>query len=210
MYLALGERLAAASSGHPGRPARPRLQCAQGAARAVRRPIRRPCCATCSTGSASIAHIMVGHSWGGTLALTFALDFPQRAAGLVLIAAPTHPGFSAISWLNAALAGPLGWLFARTLALPFGVALIWPGFAHGFPAADDARDIQAHRGDAGAAAGNADGQLGRCRRSRSVSRARKPGVTPRSPCRPSRSPAMPIRSRRPRAMPRNLPPPRRS
>jgi pimeloyl-ACP methyl ester carboxylesterase len=71
--------------------------------------------------------ILVGHSWGGTLALTFALDFPERAAGLVVIAAPTHPGFSAVSWLNTALAGPLGWLFARTLALPFGVALIWPG-----------------------------------------------------------------------------------
>ena len=39
--------------------------------------------------------IMVGHSWGGTLALAFALDFPERAAGLVIIAAPTHPGFGA-------------------------------------------------------------------------------------------------------------------
>ena len=26
--------------------------------------------------------IVVGHSWGGLLALTFALDYPQRAAGL--------------------------------------------------------------------------------------------------------------------------------
>ena len=71
--------------------------------------------------------ILVGHSWGGTLALTFALDFPQRAAGLVLVAPPTHPGFAAISWVNTALAGPLGWLLARTLAFPFGVALIWYG-----------------------------------------------------------------------------------
>jgi len=71
--------------------------------------------------------IVVGHSWGGTLALAFALDFPQRAAGLVLVAAPTHPGVWRMNWLNKLLAGPLGWLFARTLALPFGAVLIGPG-----------------------------------------------------------------------------------
>jgi pimeloyl-ACP methyl ester carboxylesterase len=71
--------------------------------------------------------ILVGHSWGGTLALAFALDFPERAAGLVVIAPPTHPGFSTMGRVNAWLAGPLGWLFARTLAFPFGVALMWPG-----------------------------------------------------------------------------------
>jgi pimeloyl-ACP methyl ester carboxylesterase len=71
--------------------------------------------------------ILVGHSWGGTLALTFALDFPQRVAGLVLIAPPTHPGLYRMTKLNAVLATPIGWLFAHTLALPFGVVLIWPG-----------------------------------------------------------------------------------
>ncbi len=71
--------------------------------------------------------IIVGHSWGGTMALTFALDFPQRAAGLVLIAAPTHPGLWRMTKLNALLASPIGWLFAHTLALPFGAILIWPG-----------------------------------------------------------------------------------
>jgi pimeloyl-ACP methyl ester carboxylesterase len=71
--------------------------------------------------------IVVGHSWGGTLALTFALDFPARVAGLVLVAPATHPGLWPMTRLNALLAGPLGWFFARTVALPFGVALIWPG-----------------------------------------------------------------------------------
>jgi len=71
--------------------------------------------------------VVVGHSWGGTLALTFALDHPQRVAGLVLIAPPTHPGLWAMTRLNALLATPVGWLFAYTLALPFGVILIGPG-----------------------------------------------------------------------------------
>ena len=38
-------------------------------------------------------YLLVGHSWGGTLALQFALDYPQSAAGLVLVnpwASPTH------------------------------------------------------------------------------------------------------------------------
>jgi pimeloyl-ACP methyl ester carboxylesterase len=71
--------------------------------------------------------IVVGHSWGGTLALAFALDFPQRVAGLVLVAPATHPGLWPMKRLNALLAGPVGWFFARTVALPFGVVLIWPG-----------------------------------------------------------------------------------
>ncbi len=71
--------------------------------------------------------IVVGHSWGGTMALTFALDFPQHVAGLVLVAAPTHPGLWRMTKLNALLASPVGWLFAHTLALPFGAIFIWPG-----------------------------------------------------------------------------------
>ena len=35
--------------------------------------------------------ILVAHSWAGALALSFALDFPERTAGLVLVAPATHP-----------------------------------------------------------------------------------------------------------------------
>ena len=71
--------------------------------------------------------ILVGHFWSGALALTFALDFPERTAGLVLVAPATHPGVWRMNKLNALLAGPVGWLFARTLAFPFGAILMWPG-----------------------------------------------------------------------------------
>jgi pimeloyl-ACP methyl ester carboxylesterase len=77
--------------------------------------------------------IVVGHSWGGLLALTFALDFPKRAAGLVVIAPPTHPWLGHGTWLNSGFALPLvGWLFAHTLTLPFGALLIGLGFRGAF------------------------------------------------------------------------------
>ncbi len=71
--------------------------------------------------------VVVGHSWGGALATSFALDYPQRVAGLVLIAPPTHPWLPRIRLLYAAFATPFaGWLFARTLALPFGLMFYSP------------------------------------------------------------------------------------
>ena len=77
--------------------------------------------------------ILVGHSWGGALALTFALDYPQRTAGIVLIAPPTHPWLRRATWLHAGIATPvLGRILAYTLALPFGALLIGPGFRAGF------------------------------------------------------------------------------
>jgi pimeloyl-ACP methyl ester carboxylesterase len=69
--------------------------------------------------------IMVGHSWSGALAAAYALDFPARVAGLVLLAPVTHPWPGGISWYNRLTATPvIGPLFARTLALPLGRLLI--------------------------------------------------------------------------------------
>jgi pimeloyl-ACP methyl ester carboxylesterase len=67
--------------------------------------------------------VLVGHSWGGALALAFALDHPQRTAGLGLLSPPTHPHLRWMRRLYRPLAAPIfGQLFAHTLALPLAIA----------------------------------------------------------------------------------------
>jgi pimeloyl-ACP methyl ester carboxylesterase len=77
--------------------------------------------------------IVVGHSWGGAMATAFALDHPQRVAGLVVMASPTHPRLRRMTWFYMAAATPYaGWLFAQTLALPFGALFIGLGIRSAF------------------------------------------------------------------------------
>ena len=77
--------------------------------------------------------VVVGHSWGGALATTFALDHPQRVAGLVLLAPPLYPFPRSMTWLYALFATPIfGWLYARTLALPLGAPFIGIGLGSAF------------------------------------------------------------------------------
>jgi pimeloyl-ACP methyl ester carboxylesterase len=69
--------------------------------------------------------VVVGHSWGGTLAAAFALDYPHRVAGLVLLAPPLYPRLGSLALLYKIFATPIvGWLYASTLALPLGVPFI--------------------------------------------------------------------------------------
>ena len=69
--------------------------------------------------------VLVGHSWAGALVTAYALDRPQRVAGLVLLAPATHPWEGGISWYYTLTMAPLlGPLFAHTLALPIGSLLI--------------------------------------------------------------------------------------
>ena len=69
--------------------------------------------------------IIVGHSWGGALAVSFALDYPDRTAALILLASPFYPLAHPTTSLYALFAMPvLGWIYARTLALPLGLAFI--------------------------------------------------------------------------------------
>jgi pimeloyl-ACP methyl ester carboxylesterase len=77
--------------------------------------------------------VLVGHSWGGALALAFALDHPQRTAGLVLLSPPTHPQLRHMARLYRPLAAPaVGWLFAHTFALPLAAAAFGAGLRAAF------------------------------------------------------------------------------
>ena len=69
--------------------------------------------------------ILVGHSWGGAFATAYALAFPERTAGLVLLSAVTHPWPGDPGWYNnlASLRG-IGPLFLRTLVYPLGSFMI--------------------------------------------------------------------------------------
>ena len=77
--------------------------------------------------------IVVGHSWGGALAAAFALDHPDRAAALVLLAPPLYPLANRATSLYALFATPIfGWAYARTLALPLGLPFIGLALASAF------------------------------------------------------------------------------
>ncbi len=67
--------------------------------------------------------IVVGHSFGGSVAATFALAYPERTKGLLFLSAATHPWPGGrTSWYYHLTAIPvLGWLFSETLASPAGL-----------------------------------------------------------------------------------------
>src|SRR3954469_12358669 len=69
--------------------------------------------------------ILLGHSWGGAFATAYALAFPKRTAGLVLLSAPTHPWPGDPGWYNKlALLPFFGAVFLRTCVYPLGLLLV--------------------------------------------------------------------------------------
>lgn len=66
--------------------------------------------------------IICGHSFGGAIAASFALEAPQKTAGLLFLSPATHPWPGGVDWYYTLTAMPvLGWLFSRTLAVPAGL-----------------------------------------------------------------------------------------
>ena len=67
---------------------------------------------------------LIGHSYGGAVALSWALDTPRAVAGLLLLAAPSHEWSGGTGVTNALLDAPaVGPLLARSLrhVLPAGI-----------------------------------------------------------------------------------------
>jgi len=74
--------------------------------------------------------IIVGHSFGGAIAVSFALNHPDRTAGTVFLSPVSHPWPGGISWYYTLTAMPVvGWLFSETLAMPGGWSRLSGGTA---------------------------------------------------------------------------------
>jgi pimeloyl-ACP methyl ester carboxylesterase len=70
---------------------------------------------------------IVGHSWSGALATAYALAYPGATTGLLLLAPVAYPWPGGVGWYNPIVANSVvGWVFARTLALPIGKLLLRP------------------------------------------------------------------------------------
>ena len=72
--------------------------------------------------------IMVVHSWAGALGAWMALEYPQRVAGLVMLAPVAYPWPGGVGWYNKLVTTPvIGPLLAYTITLPLGTFLTAPG-----------------------------------------------------------------------------------
>jgi pimeloyl-ACP methyl ester carboxylesterase len=68
--------------------------------------------------------ILMVHSWSGALGARMALDYPQRVAGLVMLAPVLYPWPGGVGWYNRLVATPvIGPLLAYTITLPLGYFL---------------------------------------------------------------------------------------
>ena len=66
--------------------------------------------------------VLVGHSMGAAVAVTLAVDYPERVVGLLLLAPATHPWPGGVAWHNHVAAIPLiGHAFTHMVTLPVGL-----------------------------------------------------------------------------------------
>jgi pimeloyl-ACP methyl ester carboxylesterase len=71
--------------------------------------------------------ILVVHSWAGALGARMALDYPDRVAGLVMLAPVAYPWPGGVGWYNEVVTMPvIGPMLAYTITLPLGFFLAAP------------------------------------------------------------------------------------
>src|SRR5712671_2807350 len=125
MRLALGEKLAASHRviliDRPGHGWSARPQCDDDAS-----PARQAALVAGALEQLGVhCAILIGHSWGGAFATAYALAFPERTAGLVLLSAVTHPWPGDPGWYNKlALLPYIGPLFVSTCVYPLGLLMV--------------------------------------------------------------------------------------
>lgn len=78
--------------------------------------------------------ILVGHSWGGALALAYSLEFPDDVSGLVLLAPAVYEGEDGVSFVSKLPALPIvgdlvNFLFTPLIAAPVVRADLKKAFA---------------------------------------------------------------------------------
>lgn len=74
--------------------------------------------------------IIAGHSFGGVVTVSFALNHPEKTLGTVLMSPVSHPWPGGVSWYYELSKLPLvGHLFSETLALPGGLLRLDAGTA---------------------------------------------------------------------------------
>ncbi len=72
--------------------------------------------------------VFVVHSWAGALGARMALDYPQRVAGLVMLAPVAYPWPGGVGHYNRIISTPvIGPLLAYTITLPLGIFLAEAG-----------------------------------------------------------------------------------
>ncbi|MGL4489444.1 MAG: alpha/beta fold hydrolase, partial [Rhizobiaceae bacterium] len=75
--------------------------------------------------------IIVGHSFGGSVAASFVLAHPQKAQGVLFLSAASHPwpGCSVAGYYTLTSLPVIGRVFAETIALPAGLMRLEGGSA---------------------------------------------------------------------------------
>ncbi|MDF2373505.1 MAG: alpha/beta hydrolase [Rhizobiaceae bacterium] len=69
--------------------------------------------------------IIVGHSFGGVIALTMAMEKPEKVAGLLLLSTPSHPWPGGVDWHYTFAARPFfGKIFTWLATMPAGLLQI--------------------------------------------------------------------------------------